>query len=101
MQLHFSNHKINFKKKRLAPNPYFYWKIIVTLLLVLTLISFGFGYSMFTQTTDDQASTEEEVGRKQPIEKEKIQKVLEYFSVREKKSIEIIGSTVHIVDPSL
>jgi len=35
------------------------------------------------------------------IKKERIDKILEYFSEREKKSIEIINSPSPIIDPSL
>ncbi len=101
MQINFLKKGTSFKKKRLAPDPYFYWKIIVTALFVLTIFSFGFGYVMFTETKDDIITTDKYITKKQPIEKEKIQKVIEYFSIRDKKSQEIINSTLRVVDPSL
>lgn len=101
MQIKLFKIKNNFKKKNLELNPYLYWKLIVLSAIVLTTVSFIFGYYTFMQTQDDSAASIENAIHKKPIEKERIEKVLDYFLLREKKSAQIINSPSPVVDPSL
>lgn len=93
--------KTSFKKKALAPEPGFYWKLVILLVFILILLSFIFGYYMFKKAIDESTVSIENINKKQPVQKEKIQKVLEYFSLREKKSNDILNSNIIVVDPSL
>lgn len=93
--------KKNFKKKHLELNPGFYWKLIIGVTFVLIFFSFLFGYYVFSEVKKDSISPLSNVIKKQPIEKERLDKVLEYFSAREKKSAQILNSPSPVVDPSL
>ena len=101
MNIDFLKKKKNFKKKNLELSPSFYWKLIVLLVFILILASFTFGYYLFNKTREESVLTPGNLNRKQIIEKGRIEKVLGYFSLRQKKSIEILNSPTSIVDPSL
>lgn len=92
----------NFKKENSKPNLDLYWGIAVLFMFVTTLVSFAFGYYLFRQINKESAI--ETSGRNQQVEsirKERIDKVLQYFSKREERSNEILNSSSPIVDPSL
>lgn len=101
MQIKFFKTKKHFRKKRSEPDPNFFWKLIVLLVCVIIICSFAFGYYLFVQVKDEATSSTLDSNRKQPIEKERMDKILENFSIRENKSKEIINSPTLIVDPSL
>ncbi|HEV7702408.1 MAG TPA: hypothetical protein VGO63_03145 [Candidatus Paceibacterota bacterium] len=101
MNINFFKTKKDFKKKSSELNPGFYWKFIVCLAVALTTISFIFGYYMFLSVRDEPASEFENFTKRQPIEKERLEKVLDNFSLREKKSALILNSPSKVVDPSL
>jgi magnesium-transporting ATPase (P-type) len=101
MKINFFKTKKNFKKKNLDLNSNFYWKIIVGTVFLLVLSSFVFGYYTFLGVKEDSISSGETFLKKRSIEKERLEKVLEYFSLREKKSVEILSSPTPIVDPSI
>jgi hypothetical protein len=101
MEIKFFKTKKNFKKKSSELDPDFYWKLIVFLTFLMILASFIFGYYTFIQVKDESISSAENIGRKKPVEKERIEKVLEHFSLREEKSAEILNSPASVVDPSL
>lgn len=101
MQINLFKTKKNFKKKKSEANPSFYWKVIVSLAFVLILTSFIFGYYVFNEMQKEADLSGQGFAKRQPIRKERLDKVLEYFSAREKKSIEIMNSAPPVVDPSL
>lgn len=101
MEIKLFKTKKNFKKKSTEPDPGFYWKLIISLVFVLIVASFVFGYYMFIQVKEDLSALPENFGKKQLIDKKRIDKVFEYFSLREKKSTEIINSFPPTVDPSI
>ena len=101
MQINFFKIKKSFKKRSTSPDPNFYWKIIMFSVFVLIAASFAFGYYMFNLTKEESQSYLENTKRKSPVEKERIQKALDAFSVKEKRSLEILNSTNSIIDPSL
>ena len=100
MEINLFKTKNNFKKKRIAPQADFYWKMMVLLVFIIMLGSFAFGYYIFNHVKEE-TFTSENIVKKQLAEKERLQKALEYFSAREKKSAEIIASPNPIVDPSI
>ncbi len=104
MQINFLNfHKSRkvFKKHGQNVKPDFYWRLIVFTVLVAALLSFIFGYYLFLQINKEPDLPDQSGSIGQMIKKERFDKVLEYFSTREKKSFEILNSPVLIVDPSL
>lgn len=101
MQIKLFKTKKNFKKKNLELNPNFYWKLIICLTFILAFVSFTFGYYFFIRIKEEPTFSAENTNKKQVIEKERLEKVLEYFSTRKETSREILNSPVPVVDPSL
>lgn len=103
MQIKFFKSKQNFlKKKSLQGKPDFFWKIILVLCFILLILSFILGLFTFKQIEKElDLSTKNSNGKVEITQKERIEKILEYFSNREKKSMEILDSTLLISDPSL
>jgi uncharacterized protein YabE (DUF348 family) len=101
MQINFLKPKKNFKKKNLELGPNFYWKIIILVTFLLTLSSFIFGYFTFEQVKEDESLYFDGVQKKQSIEKQRVAKALEYFSLKEQKSLKILNSPSPVVDPSI
>lgn len=105
MQLKFFKINIkknNIKKENFQPNPNLYWKIILYTIFLLILISFAFGFYFFTRTNKEMISLDENIKKQSEIvQKDRIEKVLEYFSERENKSAIILNSASPVVDPSL
>ena len=79
----------------------FSWRIAVALMFLGSLSAFWFGYYFFTKINEEPAASKVEGTFTETVQKEAIQKKLEYFSAREKKSAEILNSPSPIVDPSL
>jgi hypothetical protein len=91
-----------FKKEKFNINPNTIWKIILCLALVLIFASFVFGFNLFEQINKGFSTPAEETkGQIKIVQKKRIEKVLEYFTEREKKSIEILNTPAPFVDPSL
>ncbi len=94
----------NFTKEResLWLNINFYWELAVFIMFVVVLLSFSFGYHLFMQTDQEPiletSGASVQVGT---VKKERIYKVLEYFSRQNKKSNQILNSPSPVVDPSL
>ncbi len=102
MKINFFKKENSFKKKDLIFHPNFYWKIILLCVFVMIILSFLFGYRLFVQTNQEPIfSVTNDNGQFSMINKNRIEKVLNYFSEREKKSIEILNSPTPVVDPSL
>ena len=91
----------NWKKDKLKLDPNFYWKMAICGALFLALLSFAFGYYLFTQINQEPLMLSGVSGKKaEEIDKDRIKNILQYFSEREKKSNQIINSPSPIVDPS-
>ncbi|MEI6280623.1 MAG: hypothetical protein WCP17_01320 [bacterium] len=103
MRIKFFNRRNSFKKKGFVFNPNFYWRIAIFVAILGVIFSFFFGYSLFKQINQESvvSSTANESAQTPPINKNRTAKALEFFSKREKKSIEIINSPAPVVDPSL
>jgi len=92
----------NFKKESSRFNLNLYWKLTVCFMFVMALLSFFFSYYLFRQISQEPVL---ETGGISPqvetINKDRIEKVLEYFSVRKQKSNQILYSPSPVIDPSL
>jgi len=94
----------NFAKKKdgffLSIN--FYWRLAVLFIFLMALISAFFGYYFFRQINEELIKEEANaISPAETVKKERIEKVLEYFSLRKQKSDEILNSPAPIIDPSL
>ncbi len=101
MQIKFFKIKKSFKKHDLAFSSDFYWQLIVFIAVILILTSFAFGYYLFVQVDKETVISVDDTSGQPVIKKERLDKVLKYFSLREKKSNEILNSPSPVVDPSL
>ena len=102
MQISFFKNKNNFKKGNLKIRPDFYWHIILSFGILLILLSAVFGFYLFEQTERESNLSINSSNELIPtVKKERIDKVLEFFTLREQKSKEIINSPSSVVDPSL
>ena len=104
MQIKFLKKSKNFKKARegLWSNVNLFWKLAVGLVLAGVIAGFFFGYYFFKQINEESVLETTDAGpRLETIKQERISKVLQYFSSRQQKSLEIINSPSPIIDPSL
>lgn len=102
MDIKIFKNKKSFKKGGFHSNPNISWEFVLWGSLTLVLASFVFGFYLFAQTNKEFILPATDAGRQIPtINKDRILKVLNYFSEREKKSVEILNSSTLVVDPSL
>ncbi|MFA6586001.1 MAG: hypothetical protein WCS86_02460 [Candidatus Paceibacterota bacterium] len=99
--LKFLKKKKKFRKGGSGIKPDLYWRYILCMTFALVLIFCIFGFYFFMEINKESVSLFPGVSGKETIKKERIDKVLEYFKEREKKSVEIINSPALIIDPSL
>jgi len=101
MEIKFFKKENKFKRDKQSLNTRKHWNIIIRVLAVLILGSFVFGYYIFTQEGQDfSVDTASVASTHHKINKDKLQKILDLFSEREKKSLDILNNTTVIVDPS-
>lgn len=101
MKIQFLKKEKKFKKENLTINVGFYWKIILYVVFTLIVSFFAFGFYLFLQI-DKGPSVEEVLPVKSDVvQKERIDKVLNGFSVKEEKTEEILNTVSPVVDPSL
>lgn len=104
MKIKFFKKEKSFNKKKEGwwLNIHLYWKASVCFMFLVFIFSIFFGYYFFRQINQEpvlEASGDSsQVGT---VKKERISKVLEYFSIRAKKSNQILNSPAPVVDPSL
>ncbi|MEI8175116.1 MAG: hypothetical protein WCG28_04160 [bacterium] len=104
MKIKFFKKEKSFKKEKesLWLNINFYWKLAVLFMFLVIIISFAFGYYFFMQMSKESVALPViSSGQTDTVKKERIDKVLEYFSTRETKSAVILNSPAPVVDPSL
>ncbi len=102
MKINLFKKEKSFKKKDFTFHSNLYWRIILLGTTIIILLSFIFSYHLFIQINQDPVLLiENNSGQLPLVNKDRIDKVLNYFSEREKKSIEILNSPAPIVDPSL
>ncbi len=79
-----------------------YWRLAVLFMFVVISLSSFFGYYFFIQISKEpMLPIPKTSGKTETIKKERIDKVLEYFSTRAQKSNQIINSPAPLIDPSL
>lgn len=102
IKINFLKKEKKFDKKDFTFNADFYWKIILLCATVIILLSFVFSYRFFMQINKEYVlpvvNDNQEFLK---ISKDRIEKTLNYFSEKEKKSTEILNSPAPVVDPSL
>jgi len=90
-----------FKKGGFHTNPDISWEVVLFLAFALAALSFVFGFFLLQEVGKEPGASElSGRGQAKIIEKERIDKALDYFSEREKRSAEISNSPSPIVDPS-
>jgi lipid-A-disaccharide synthase-like uncharacterized protein len=102
MNIEFFKKRNNFKKKNFSLNPNLYWKLAVFGGLLMALLAFFFGYYLLNQINTEPVSlnTNNE-GQAGMVDKVRLEKALNIFSEREKKSTDILNAPSPVVDPSL
>ena len=102
MKIKFFKKEKSFRKERFHLSPNALWKLILCLTVVIIIVAFVFGFNLFAQINEEfvppAGNTQRQI---KIVKKENIQKVLEYFSEREKKLDEIVNSPTLVADPSL
>jgi hypothetical protein len=101
MKIKFLKREKHFKKEGSWLNLNFYWNLSICVILLATSLSLFLGYYFFMQIDKEYAPLEGGSGQIETVKKERIDKVLEYFSLRKKKSDQISNSPSPVVDPSL
>jgi hypothetical protein len=102
MKIKIPKIKKSYKKENFKINPNIYWKVVVILFLVTLIVIFFFAYDLFSKINKENNDMLNNNSTKiEKEKKEKINKVLDYFYEREKKSNDILNSPSAVVDPSL
>jgi hypothetical protein len=102
MKINFFKKENNFKKKDFSFNTNFYWKLAVAVASVGVLWAFFFGYNLFMQINQESSFLSANPGTQIPtVDQNRLNKDLNYFSDRQRKSADILNSPSPVVDPSL
>jgi len=92
-----------YKKENFTINVGLFWNIILAVAFVLVVSSFVFGFFLFKKV--DESSSDSTSNKKdnsiEMVTKERINRDLQYFVDREKRSTNILNSLSPVVDPSL
>jgi len=90
------------EKENFWLNINFYWKFTVCFLFAVILFSSFFGYYLFMQINKEPVLSLSGTSPKvETVKKERMEKVLEYFSIRKQKSNQILNYPAPVSDPSL
>lgn len=102
MNLNFLKFEKKFKKKEHQPDPDFYWRILFSVAVVLMLAGLVFGMFLFIKINQEDFSVSLGAsGEGQKINKDRIGKVLQYFTDRQDKSKDILVMPSPRRDPSI
>ncbi|MEK7564515.1 MAG: hypothetical protein AAB510_03045 [Patescibacteria group bacterium] len=101
MNIKFLKIKKVFKKHSSNIKPEFYWQIMVYIVFILSIFSFLFGYQLFKEVSKEADIQINSQNKQEIVKKARLEKVLDYFEAREKRSDEIVASPSPIIDPSL
>lgn len=102
MKINFLKFKKGFIKESFSVNPNTYFRFVIFIALAIVLAGFGFGFYVFKEFDKGPALNIDKFGGNVELsKKERLEKVLEYFAERERKSIEIINNPAPVIDPSL
>ncbi len=102
MKLDFLKKKNNLKRKDFSFNPALYWEIIFFIGFILVVLASFSGYQLFLDINQESvpqtASTSSKIST---VDLGRVNKVLNYFTIREQRSQEILNSPSAVVDPTL
>ncbi len=101
MEIKLFKKENKFEKKDSKIKPDFYWKYILYATFALVILFCFFGFYLFIKINKISVSSVSNVDQQGTIKKDRINRALEYFGERERKSLEIINSPSPIADPSL
>jgi hypothetical protein len=102
MKIKIFKNKKKFKKGGFHANPNIGWEIILYITLCLAAFALVSGAYLFMRTNREPLAPVVGSGSHiKIVKKDRIGKVLQYFSLREKKSAEILKSPPPFIDPSL
>lgn len=102
MKIEIFKKQKHFQKGGFHTNPDICWEIVMYVAFAIVLAVLVFGYYLFGQI--DKGFSIEGVdtnAQAKLVNKDRIGKVLQYFTQREEKSMKILNSPSPIVDPSL
>ena len=102
MNIEFLKTKKIFQKKEYKVNVGVYWKAVLGVVFIIIVLSFFYGVNLFLDINKDPIVSSASVsGQVEKNRKIRIDKILEYFSQKEKDSERILTSPSPVVDPSL
>jgi hypothetical protein len=102
MKFKFSKSKKVYKKGSSVINPNKYWNWVLVVTGVMVVLAFGFGFFVLKEVNDEATfQDQEEKGVARKTQKDRINKVLEYFQTKENKAKDVTGSPSPVIDPSL
>ncbi|MBI3888283.1 hypothetical protein HY311_00630 [Candidatus Nomurabacteria bacterium] len=102
INIKFFKRENSFKKKDFKLDSGFYWKIFLGITFMMILFAFYFGYNLFAHINEEFVlSNGGGNSQSKMIDKNRIDKVLNFFSIREENSNRIMSSPAPVVDPSL
>ncbi|MBI2630649.1 hypothetical protein HYW73_00325 [Candidatus Nomurabacteria bacterium] len=102
MKIEIFKNKKKFKKGGFHTNPNIGWEIILLITFILVVLSLAFGVYLFVRTNEEfGASATNGSSQVKIVKKDRIEKALQYFSLRGQKSKEILNSPSPVIDPSL
>jgi|GEM_PF-950982 len=90
-----------FKKRDVYIRPDLYWQIAVYVVALSALASAIFGHFVFQKVNREIDTSSNSSSIKKIVDKERLDKALEYFELREKRSVEILQKPSPFVDPSV
>jgi len=101
--INFLKKEKNLKKEKdVCLNIGLFWKLAVCLMFIAIITAFFFGYRLFMEVNREPVlEIGENNSQLETIKKDRIDKVLEYFSTRKQKSNQILNSPAPVSDPSL
>lgn len=102
MNLKFFKTKKTFKKGGIHIDPEIFWNICLLIACILIAVFSIFGFQLFQKTSKELILPAPSVlSQTKAIDRDSIQRVLDYFSERDQQSAKIINFPSSVVDPSL
>ena len=102
MEIKIFKIKKSFRKGGLHTNPDVFWDIIQSMALLVVIGLLVFDFFLFNKINKEFTPPSNSANSQaETISKERIDKVLKYFSDRKNKSDDILNSPSPVIDPSL
>ncbi len=106
MQIKFLKFKReeHYKKKKedVQSTMHLYWEVAVCFMGVVTLLALLLGYFLFMSINQEPAAQSANSNSSHDtIKKDRLDKVLQYFSTKAQNSIQILNSPAPVTDPSV